>query len=455
MNRKRSRFDRLMLPTLAAGAILGAASAASAVTTDANVWINEFHYDNVGTDVNEFIEVVAPASLTAGELATISITLYNGNTGLVYGSTHSLSSFTAGDLVGDFRIFSLTLPANGLENGTNDGFALVRDGTVLMFLSYEGTLTASNGPAAGLTSTDVGIIEGGSAPADGSLQLSGTGNSYHDFVQPWISNVNTKGSVNSGQTLTPADPPPPPPPPPPVTADVVPGAGQTLAIDFSGFSAGGFVPVPAANQLDSDNWRVIGVSDSTMAFGDSKSTGDFARGPSAGGVTDGGVYAFNHGGGDVGLGFQPSGSDFTPGAFELRLQNTTGGIVDLLSVSYDAWVLNDQARANSLNFSYSIDGVNFTAVPAADLTSPEAADTLGWVAFARSLELSGLGLPDSGFLFLRWSSDDVSGGGSRDEFAIDNIRITNRAAAVIVPEPASLSMIGLAALALLRRRRSV
>ena len=53
-------------------------------------------------------------------------------------------------------------PSNGIQNGSPDGIALVdASGAVMQFLSYEGTLTAVGGPADGLTSTDIGVSEGG------------------------------------------------------------------------------------------------------------------------------------------------------------------------------------------------------------------------------------------------------------------------------------------------------
>ena len=45
------------------------------------VFINEIHYDNSGTDVNEFIEIAGPAGTN---LAEYSIVLYNGSGGAVY-----------------------------------------------------------------------------------------------------------------------------------------------------------------------------------------------------------------------------------------------------------------------------------------------------------------------------------------------------------------------------------
>lgn len=49
-----------------------------------SIFINEFHYDNVGTDVNEAIEVVMPLGV---DPSTLSLYLYNGANGLQYYST--------------------------------------------------------------------------------------------------------------------------------------------------------------------------------------------------------------------------------------------------------------------------------------------------------------------------------------------------------------------------------
>ena len=37
------------------------------------------------------------------------------------------------------------LPVNGIQNGSPDGFALVNNGVVVEFLSYEGSFAAANG----------------------------------------------------------------------------------------------------------------------------------------------------------------------------------------------------------------------------------------------------------------------------------------------------------------------
>lgn len=52
-----------------------------AQTAGIDVYINEFHYDNVGVDAGEFIEIAGPAGT---DLSTFSLTLYNGATGALY-----------------------------------------------------------------------------------------------------------------------------------------------------------------------------------------------------------------------------------------------------------------------------------------------------------------------------------------------------------------------------------
>ncbi len=156
-----------------------------------DAWINEFHYDDSGADANEFIEVVA-----TGDVSGWSIALYN-QSGTNYGNSNLSGATVASS--GDFTIYTVNI--SGIQNGSNDGFALVDDmNNVVQFLSYEGTTTASEGPANGMTSTDIGVSEPGSTPEGYSLQLQGTGKQYSDFI--WATPMaNTAGSANTGQTL--------------------------------------------------------------------------------------------------------------------------------------------------------------------------------------------------------------------------------------------------------------
>ncbi|GMQ27484.1 DUF5689 domain-containing protein [Algoriphagus confluentis] len=159
------------------------------------VFINEIHYDNTGTDVGEAIEIAGPAGT---DLTGWSLILYNGSGGAPY-DTKTLSG-TIPDSGNGFGFVVQTYPTNGIQNGSPDGIALINNGTVVQFLSYEGTFTAVGGPADGLISTDIGVEESGSTPIGFSLQLSGNGKEYWDFVWQEAA-TNTFGAINTGQTF--------------------------------------------------------------------------------------------------------------------------------------------------------------------------------------------------------------------------------------------------------------
>ncbi|MCG8553014.1 MAG: 5'-nucleotidase C-terminal domain-containing protein, partial [Desulfobacterales bacterium] len=161
-----------------------------------SVFINEIHYDNASTDQGEAIEIAGPAGT---DLTGWRIVLYNGYNGEAYNTT-SLSG-TIADLGSGYGAVAVTYAANGIQNGAPDGIALVDDSaSVVQFLSYEGSFTATNGPASGMASTDIGVSESGSTPVGYSLQLAGTGSVYQDFTWQDAAD-NSFGSVNGGQAF--------------------------------------------------------------------------------------------------------------------------------------------------------------------------------------------------------------------------------------------------------------
>jgi hypothetical protein len=166
-----------------------------AAIVDSQAFINEFHYDNTGGDRLEFVEVLYPEAWPDKEL--LNLTLYNGSTGKVYGGPYAYDRFTLGEVVNGYRVLVLDV---ALQNGSPDGFALAQGTSVLQLLSYEGTFTAEDGVAAGLLSTDVGVLEDPNTPLDTSLQLAGAGDSYGDFA--WQAGLpQTRGRINQGQTV--------------------------------------------------------------------------------------------------------------------------------------------------------------------------------------------------------------------------------------------------------------
>ncbi|MCC4594009.1 endonuclease [Xanthomonas campestris pv. phormiicola] len=170
----------------------------------AAVFINELHYDDATAagDTGEGVEIVA----TAGEsLSGYKVYLYNGSTpgaAAVYATT----AVPAGSLVtcgGQVRIATVGYASNGVQNGPNDGLALVDgSGQVVQFLSYEGAITGGGGPAAGLSSQNLPVSESNSTAAGTSLQLRGSnGSAASDFS--WAgSSASSFGACNSGQTFS-------------------------------------------------------------------------------------------------------------------------------------------------------------------------------------------------------------------------------------------------------------
>lgn len=173
-----------------------------ATTAQTNAWINEIHYDNASTDSLEAIEVVIE---NHGLVSDYTVYIYDGNKGEIK-EQQTLDSLVAGITYGNFTLYMWFPPK--MPNGV-DGMALAYQDTLIpgQFLSYEGTFTATDGPANGLTSTDINVSEEATTPVAESLQLSGSGVQYANFT--WQEPAqNTFGSVNPGQTLISGNPAP-------------------------------------------------------------------------------------------------------------------------------------------------------------------------------------------------------------------------------------------------------
>lgn len=198
--------------------------------------------------------------------------------------------------------------------------------------------------------------------------------------------------------------------------------GTEEIIDFTGFTGAGFSASPTAGQLNSNTWSVVGFDDGDVNFGDEGVTGDFARGTTGGGVITGGVYSLEISSNEK-LMVQPGADDFTPGSLILKLVNTSGSAINQLDFSYLIDALNDQNRANSFNAAYSYDNVSYTDIPGLTFTSPEASDGLVYT-YSFDVLLTGITIEPGDVFYISWNSDDVSGSGSRDEIALDNISIT-------------------------------
>ncbi|MFW6292192.1 MAG: hypothetical protein ACOC7V_07660 [Spirochaetota bacterium] len=218
--------------------------------------------------------------------------------------------------------------------------------------------------------------------------------------------------------------------------DSPPPEVRSLAIDFqnategvvaAGFDGSGAMQEPGPGQLDADVWEVLGFSDGDRLFGEESTTGDHARGTSAGGVSTGGLYAFTVEDGNVALGVQPTAGDFAPGSITLRVPLELW-LETWMRLDYTLWYYNDQDRSTVWSVAFSLDGESWTELDAFTVATPELADPEpGWTSYSYTVESRLDFFPDllgHDALYLRWTSADYSGTGGRDETAIDDIAVS-------------------------------
>ncbi len=202
--------------------------------------------------------------------------------------------------------------------------------------------------------------------------------------------------------------------------------GPRTTITFTGYTGAGLKQTPAAGQLDSNTWRVTGASTTpTAAFDADHTTGDFVRGASTGGVSDGGLYAFTVATSDPAFGWQPSDDDLTPGKFTLKLVNSTAAPIVDPTVKYEVWIHNNASRSSLVDFAHSADDTTYLVVGASRVTTATTADaTPVWVKTDVTVPLTGVTIAAGANYYLQWQTDDSSGPSTRDEFTIDDIQIT-------------------------------
>jgi DNA/RNA endonuclease G (NUC1) len=166
-------------PNGVSGTVVVTVTAAAA--NAANVRITELHYDNDGTDAGEAVELEGDAG---SSLAGWKLVLYNGTPGTsTSGQPYATLALSGAFLASCDARGVVVAPAAGLQNGDADGVALVdAAGKVVEFLSYEGSFTATAGPAAGMTSTDVGVAQSTTTPAGRSLQRAGNGSWFGPYT---------------------------------------------------------------------------------------------------------------------------------------------------------------------------------------------------------------------------------------------------------------------------------
>jgi hypothetical protein len=155
----------------------------------------------------------------------------------------------------------------------------------------------------------------------------------------------------------------------------------------------------------------------------------------------------------------------------IRLTNTTGSMLDTITVGYagEQWRDggNNPAVAQTMTFAYSLDSTAtvssanslYTNVSSLNFTSPVAANTGSGAAVNGNtvgrtviapVTISGLDWEPGTDLWLRW--DDINNTGNDHGLAIDDFSFSATATAA-VPEPASAALVSIMTLPLIARRR--
>lgn len=166
-------------------------------------WINEYHYANNWSDVNEFIEIVV-RNTGEWEEAKYMVEFYDGRTGKTY-MTKTLNDFIIGDTTDDCLIYYYPFEGDSIQNGTG-GFALSYDSVLIdgrtaynQFISYGGIMIGTQGAAKDKVSHDPGFIQNTTTSPYESIQMTGEHFIWWGFQ--WTADSMTPGLPNPGQII--------------------------------------------------------------------------------------------------------------------------------------------------------------------------------------------------------------------------------------------------------------
>jgi hypothetical protein len=214
---------------------------------------------------------------------------------------------------------------------------------------------------------------------------------------------------------------------------------DSVYFNFNTYTGAGFQPIPVAGQLSSASISIKpgGTVNPPLYFGGTQNltSSIYAKGTSANPVSTGGFYSFKVNPLDTvnkSFGFQQSanvmsGSPGSPsnGMITLKFKNLTPKPIYKFKLSYDMYVRPDQARSTLIKLQGGNDTLSQTLITNGTYVSPKALITLApWQKdSAYDFLVNNVNIPVGGEYYLSFLVSDSAGTGSRDEIAIDNLKL--------------------------------
>jgi hypothetical protein len=218
--------------------------------------------------------------------------------------------------------------------------------------------------------------------------------------------------------------------------------GTTYGENFDGMGSSATASLPSG-------FRLITTTTSNTAGPISTTATMFAAGSTGTGAingsSSGGVYNFANGitasATDRSLGFLNSGSFASPNSIVLRITNNTGVTIGSLSIAFDYEKYRSGSTAFNWTFFHgSATNPTIAAEQGNHEFSADAATTTIYnppLSISKSVELTGLNIPNGTDYYLKWTSTGVGGSTSAQAIGIDNFTLT--AAQVQASNNANLS----------------
>lgn len=189
-----------------------------------------------------------------------------------------------------------------------------------------------------------------------------------------------------------------------------------------------FDSMGSTNNLPS-NWRLNGTATPTFSGGSTTTTQNACGGtPTTGGTYNWGISAACT---DRAVGSMTSGSFSSPRSLMSHYRNThPTDLISSVSVSYEAERYRINTAVASIEFYYSLDGNNWTAIVAGDIASGNFPTGSSSYTFTTPLVVSRTGIvitfptalsPSSDF-YLRWNINTT--GSNSQGIGIDNVSVT-------------------------------